>query len=207
MMGAMPGAFVIATLVGSAMLRLELTTERWIVSWVATGIVSCVGGVVIFFLVVLLAMPLRPPFSALPFSVVAPLTFIYLILSATFGFAIVSLANVVRLRRKLTPNRWAANCLFRGFAFCVGCFVIALLVTLGWEYWHGESTSWPDFGWRVAITLGVWSVVSPALWVPMAFMSAGVGVLLAPLSLLGRRLILRHTRVAEPAGGASQAKP
>ena len=206
MMGAMPGAFVIATIVGSAMLKLELTTGRWTVSWVATGIASCVGGVVIFFLVALLAGHLRAPISALPFSVVAPLTFIYLVLSATFGFAIVSLANVIRLRRKLTPIRWAANCLFRGFAFCVGCILIPLLVTLGWEYWQGESTSWPDFRERVGFTLGVWMVVSPVLWVPMAVISAGVGVLLAPLSVLGRRIILHRTRLGEPAAGASQSQ-
>lgn len=207
MMGAMPGAFVIATLVGSATLNLKLTTGRWIISWVATGIVSCVGGIIIFFFVALLAGHLRSPISALPFAVVAPLTFIYLTLSAIFGVAFVSLVNIIKLRRKLTRVRWATNCLLRGFAFCVGCILIAVMVTIGWEYWQGESASWPDFRERVGFTLGVWIVVSPALWVPMAAISAGVGILLAPLSVLARRLILRRTRVAEPVSQASQIQP
>ncbi len=64
---------LIATLLGSAMLKRELSSIRWVVNWVMTGIASCVGGVVIFYLTFLLLAAWQWPYpsswSDLPLSV------------------------------------------------------------------------------------------------------------------------------------------
>ncbi len=45
---------LIATPLSSAMLKLEISSIRWVINWVATGIASCIGGVVVFYLTVVL---------------------------------------------------------------------------------------------------------------------------------------------------------
>ena len=131
----MVGTCPIATLLGSVLLKRELSSIRWIVHWVMTGVVSCIGGVAIFYLVLALWVVAQGSYPADPVERV--------------GYA--------------------------GFTILVGM--------IGW---FGLSLV---FGIAIAIGSTVVALVS------------------APLSLLGRRLILRRTRVAEPAGGASQTPP
>ena len=206
-MGPISGVCVIATLVGSAILRRELTAIRWMVNWVITGVASVVGGLAIFFLVGLLAVFPAKPGTTSSFFVVALLILLYLILSAAFGIAIVTLATSTTLTRKLTPIRWVANCLGRGVAFCLGCLTIPLLLISLWGFWRGGSTSWSDVGENIAFAMAFWLMFFPYAWVPLAIWSAMVALVLAPLSLLGRWLILRRRSVVEPAGGASQSHP
>ena len=122
--GTMACTCLIATFLGSTMLNRELSSIHWIGNWVVTGITSCVGGVVIFYVVLVSSLPTQGSYPP-------------------------SVADFV--------------------------FVLALL----------------SIGPLIEVATG----------------SAVTALLSAPLSLLARWLVLRRTRVAEPAGGASQSQP
>ena len=48
---------LIATFLGSTVLSRELSSIHWIGNWVVTGITSCVGGVAIFYIVLVSLLP------------------------------------------------------------------------------------------------------------------------------------------------------
>ena len=74
-----------------------------------------------------------------------------------------------------------------------------------------QTSSWNvSPGFVIGAVLGVvliGGVRTLAVSVLIGIESGAVALVLAPLSLLVRRLILRRTRVAEPAAGASQTQP
>ena len=124
---------LIGTPMASAMLRRELSSIRWVVNWVITGVASCVGGIAIFYLALFFWVSLLLP---TPFALSSPISFAE---SVLFG-------TLIGL----------------GFSLVIGTLI--------------------------------------------AIESAVVALLLAPLSLLVRRLILRRRSAVESAGDASQSQ-
>ena len=55
--GTMACTCLIATFLGSTVLSRELSSIHWIGNWVVTGITSCVGGVAIFYIVLVSLLP------------------------------------------------------------------------------------------------------------------------------------------------------
>ena len=115
------------------------------------------------------------------------------------------------LSRDVPSTRWVVNWVKLSSASCAGGASIFILLFLlraldGHLQWM-QVSSWDD--WLLySLTYVVIAVMgSLGFGVVIGFVSAVVALVLAPLSLLGRRLILRHTSAAEPAGGASQAQP
>lgn len=131
--GTIACACLIGTPVASAMLRQDLSSIRWVVNWVITGVASCVGGIAIFYPALTLWLSLFQPTH---FALSSPMSFVANVLFAT---------------------------------------AIALVFSL---------------------VIGIW----------IAIESAAVALVLAPVSLLARRLILRRSHLAEPAGGGTQAQ-
>ena len=125
---------LIATPLCSVMLNRELSSIRWVVNWMITGVASCVGGVATFYLILILWLSLLRPTQ---FALSSPISF-------------------------------AENLLF------------GMLVALGFSLVIGKL---------------------------IAMESAVVALLLAPLSLLARRLIHRRRSVVESAGDSSQSQP
>ncbi len=136
--GAVAGSFLIATLLGSALLTRKSSSFRWLVDWVITGAGSCAGGAAVFVLIL--------------------------------------------------HVRWT----------------VGLVEWLQTEYSY-ESPFILFGAGLVSILPGVMFALACA--VPMGIVSAMVALPLAPIALLGRRLILRRASTAEPAGDASQDQP
>ena len=126
---------LIALPLGGAMLKRELSSIRWVVNWMITGVASSAGGVAIFYPIFFFGDALLRP---TPLALSDPIFFVADLLGGTL---IIGLA----------------------FSLVVG-------TVIGIE-------------------------------------SAAVALLLAPLSLLGRRLILRRRSVVESAGDSSQSQP
>ena len=126
---------LIALPLGSAMLKRELSTIRWVVNWMITGMASSAGGVAIFYPIFFFGDALLRP---TPLALSDPIFFVADLLG---GSLIIGLA----------------------FSLVVG-------TVIGIE-------------------------------------SAAVALLLAPLSLLGRRLILRRRSAVESPSGTFQAQP
>ena len=127
---------LVATLLSSALLKRELSSIRWVVNWVITGVLSCVGGLAVFYVV-------------LP--------------------SLIALYDLVFYWLPFYPRSWySMPQLFVGIVFAWFWFVLAL-------------------GPKIAIA------------------STMAALLSAPVSLVGRRLILSRESVAESAGGGSQS--
>ena len=136
--GAVAGSFLIAILLGSALLNRKSSSIRWLVDWVITGAASCAGGAAVFVL-------------------------------------------TLQVRWTVGLLEWLQTT--RSYESPFILFGVALISVLS--------------GGVVALVVAVL----------MGIGSAMVALLLAPLALLGRRLILRRTRVAETVGDGTQAQP
>ncbi len=136
--GAVAGSFLIAILLGSALLNRKSSSIRWLVDWVITGAASCAGGAAVFELIVAV--------------------------------------------------RW----------------------TVGLLEWLQTAKSYESpfilFGFALGFVLSG-GMVALVFAVLMGIVSAMVALSLAPLALLGRRLILRRRSVVESTGDASQDQP
>ncbi len=94
---------LIATPLGSAMLKRDLSSIRWVVNWMITGVASCGGAIAIFYPALFLWLSLlRPNPSALssPISFVADVlggTLFALAFSLVFGTLIAIESAVVAL--------------------------------------------------------------------------------------------------------------
>ncbi len=131
--GAVAGSFLIAILLGSALLNRKSSSIRWLVDWVITGAASCAGGAAVFVL-------------------------------------------ILQVRWTVELLEWMQARMWYEPGFFVGAVV-------------GTALGRGLFALACAVLMGM------------------VVLLLAPLALLGRRLILRRTRVAETVGDGTQAQP
>ena len=100
---------LIATFLCSTMLSRELSSIHWIGNWVVTGITSCVGGVVIFYVVLISSLPTQgshPP-SVADFIFVSALISIGPIMEVATGSAVMALlsAPLSLVARRLIPHR------------------------------------------------------------------------------------------------------
>ena len=112
------------------------------------------------------------------------------------------------LNRKSSSIRWLVDWVITGAASCAGgAAVFELMLVPAWVDGYLE---WMPPRTLYAIPIVIFIVViyggarSLAFGILIGIESAAVAVLLAPLALLGHRLILRRASAAEPAGGASQ---
>ena len=138
------------------------------------------------------------------------------IIGAVAGSVLIAiLLGSALLNRKSSSIRWLVDWVITAAASCAGgAAVFELIVAVRWTVglleWLQTSRSYESpfilFGFALVRVLsgGVAALVFAVL---MSIVSAMVALPLAPLALLGRRLILRRTRVAETVGDGTQAQP
>ena len=138
------------------------------------------------------------------------------ILGAVAGSLLIAilLGNAL-LYRNSSSIRWLVDWVITGAASCAGgaavfrlIFELRRLAKILELFLPTFSYDSPDFLYAVGVIGVLWGgmfvLMSAVL---MGIVSAMLALLLAPLALLGRRLILRRTRVAETVGDGTQAQP
>lgn len=114
------------------------------------------------------------------------------------------------LKPRLSASSWIVNWVTTGVASSLGGVAIFWLAAAFLGVWTGPppaALSNPLYiiGSLMIETLAI-LIGFLIFGILIVIESAVVALLLAPLSLLGRWLILRQARVGEPAGGASQTQ-
>ena len=124
---------------------------------------------------------------------------------------IATLLGSALLKPGLSASSWIGNWVITGVASSVGGVAFFCLDYVLWRLWLGLPPQ--ALSNLLTIIIGLMLTILAGL-VPfiifgilISIESAAVALLLAPLSLLVRRLILRRGSVAEPAGSASQTQP
>ncbi len=142
------------------------------------------------------------------------LIFVPIIGAVAGSLLIATLLGSALLNRKSSSIRWLVDWVMTGAASCAGgaaVFVLILTVRriLGLLEWMQTMKSYESPAFLFGAVIGAFiagGVVALVYAVLIAIESAVVALVLAPLSLLVRRLILRRTRVAETVGGASRSQ-
>lgn len=125
-----------------------------------------------------------------------------LIIGAAVICPISTLLCSARLKRELTSTHWTLNWVITASASGAAGIAIFWPIIFIWGFlWMALPTG--TLGYALLAML----FLSTGLGILIGIELAVVALVLAPLSLLARRLILRRRPVAEPAGGASQPQP
>ncbi len=127
------------------------------------------------------------------------------------------------LKRELSSRQWIANWIITGSVSCgVGVALFVLVFSFGsvvWMIWIEPPPPLPSKVEYVVVPSTVTKVIDSIkslyptaiitlmIGIVVAIEVAVVALLLAPLSLLARRLILRRRPITVPAGGISRTQP
>ena len=114
---------------------------------------------------------------------------------------IVTFLGSAMLKRELSSVHWIGNWVVTGITSCVGGVAIFYIVFVSLTPTQGS------YPLSVEDSIFVLALISMGPVIEVATGSTVMALLSAPLSLLARRLVVRRTRVAEPAGGDSQPQP
>ena len=126
---------------------------------------------------------------------------------------IATLFGSALLKRDLAARRWIVNWVITAFASsAVGVVIFWLMLLVLGTLWaaaqhvplFSNSTSTVE---RLVLVLLTFLLFPTGLGILIGFATGLVALMLAPLALLGRRLILRRASVAEPVIGASRTQP
>ena len=115
---------------------------------------------------------------------------------------IAALLGSALLKRELAARRWIVNWVITALASSAVGVAILWLILLAWLF-----LSTPAAVEELVLALLALLLFPTGFGILIGIETAVVALLLAPLSLLARRLILRRISTAEPAGGASQTQP
>ncbi len=126
---------------------------------------------------------------------------------------IATLLGSAKMKPELSSIRWTLNWVITAFASSAGGVAIFWMMLIVWRISWTAAQQAPIWSNSISIVESLALVLLTFLLFPTGFgiligiECAAVALVLAPVSLLGRRLILRRVSAAEPTSGASQAHP
>ncbi len=127
---------------------------------------------------------------------------VFSIIGAAVTCPISTLLCSARLKRELTSTRWTLNWVITASASGAAGIAIFWLIFFVW------AILWmPPPAGTLGLALLAMLFLPIGLGILIGIELAVVALVLAPLSLLARRLILRRRPISEPAGGTSQTQP
>ena len=108
-----------------------------------------------------------------------------------------------------SSKRWVAAWVFTGALSCAGGAVVSQLVLLLGilDEFFQRMPAWYEVPIAFVALVLIGGANSLETGVQIGMVSAVVALVLAPFSLLARRLILQRRSLAEPTGGTSQTQP